>query len=550
MDLRTRFERSVDRTGEHHLWGGAVDPARRTGRIKVDGKVRTAHRVAWELAHGPLSPGERVHPCSEEPTCVRVEHLRCEAGAAGVAAPRTGRAKKGSGSIRQTAPGTWKLSVTVAASSVGKQRRVHKTVSASTTREAAEELAAFVAEVRDGVSPALDARSTLIDDAVERFLTEHLQDERGREDNTIRDYRGIHRKWFAPSIGRALVRDVDAAAIDRVFARMRRAGLSRSRMNQARSLYQPFFRWARARGLTRRDPMANFILPRSQHKSSQRTPPEAEELALLLKTALEITPDIAPLLALGAVTGMRRGELVGIRRSRIDWQRGAITVDTAVDGKRLKGTKTGEDRTCHVDDATLAMLRRLCDTQDELAEVLEGFATDPFLFSSVPDAGVPLPPDYVTKRVARLKSELGIEVKQPDTIERENEALRLFRETQADRPKGRTGPDPVGGHSFAEIGRRLGRSGRWAAMAVATAARREDLERRGRSMDFDGSVIALRKFTSSELLDAGFNISVVAQRQGHGPQVLTKHYSRSRRSADRRAAEHLGAIVHPRSAAG
>lgn len=63
-------------------------------------------------------------------------------------------------------------------------------------------------------------------------------------------------------------------------------------------------------------------------------------------------------------------------------------------------------------------------------------------------------------------------------------------------------------------------------------------------------MIALRKFTSSELLDAGFNISVVAQRQGHGPQVLTKHYSRSRRSADRRAAEHLGAIVHPRSAAG
>jgi hypothetical protein len=61
---------------------------------------------------------------------------------------------------------------------------------------------------------------------------------------------------------------------------------------------------------------------------------------------------------------------------------------------------------------------------------------------------------------------------------------------------------------------------------------------------FDASVVALRKFTSSELLDAGFNISMVAARQGHGPQVLVKHYAKSRRSADRRAAEHLGAIVY------
>lgn len=61
---------------------------------------------------------------------------------------------------------------------------------------------------------------------------------------------------------------------------------------------------------------------------------------------------------------------------------------------------------------------------------------------------------------------------------------------------------------------------------------------------FDASIVALRKFTSSELLDAGFNISMVAHRQGHGPQVLMKHYAKSRRSADRRAADHLGQVVH------
>ena len=98
------------------------------------------------------------------------------------------------------------------------------------------------------------------------------------------------------------------------------------------------------------------------------------------------------------------------------------------------------------------------------------------------------------------------------------------------------------------IGRQLGRSERWATLAVASAKRREAVQARGDRTDtmFDGSILALRKFTSSELLDAGFNISMVAQRQGHGPQVLAKHYAKARRSADRKAAEHLGRVVHGR----
>jgi intergrase/recombinase len=102
--------------------------------------------------------------------------------------------------------------------------------------------------------------------------------------------------------------------------------------------------------------------------------------------------------------------------------------------------------------------------------------------------------------------------------------------------------------SYAAIGRQLGRSDRWAKMAVTSAQRREATSLRGKDTEaaFDGSILALRKFTSSELLDAGFNVSMVAQRQGHGPQVLIKHYAKSRVTADRKAAEHLGRVVHQR----
>jgi integrase len=543
--LRARFERSVDRTGEHHLWTGATDPGRGTGKIKVEGKTTTAHRVAWLLEHGSPPPGVRIFPCEEEPACVRVDHLRIDSRLEPV---RTrARSRKGSGTMRQVSPGKWKLTVTTPSGGAD-PRRVHKTVTARNATQATAELARFASEVRSAPVTATRDDSRLdFDAAVERFLTEHLLEERGREEKTVRDYRSLHQLWFSPELGRRLVRDVDRAAIDRLFGRMQRAGLSRSRMNQAKSLYAPFFRWAISRGLAGANPMTEFQLPTSRHVASEKTPPEVDELSALLSAAVEVVPEIAPLLVLGAVTGMRRGELVGIRRSRINWKACKITVDIAMDGRRVKATKTRKERTIHVDDETLAMLARVCEQIDiDSVTANTQSVIDPFVFTIEPDGSRPMTPDFVTKRVAVLKEHLGIESKAPATIERETEALRLWRQSGSDR-QGRTGPAPSGGLSYREIGMRLGRSERWAAMAVASALRREAAAAEGRELDFDGSILALRKFTSSELLDAGFNIGMVAHRQGHGPQVLAKHYAKSRRSSDRLAAEHLGSVVHRKS---
>jgi hypothetical protein len=224
---------------------------------------------------------------------------------------------------------------------------------------------------------------------------------------------------------------------------------------------------------------------------------------------------------------------------------GKITVDTAADNRRVKPTKTRKVRDVAVDAETMAMLLRHCVAMDERAAACGvEIARDPFVFSLEPDCSVPMGADYLTKRVGVLKEYLGIGNKQPETIAREDEALRLFRQPAKRRPKGKTGPELKGGMSYGEIGRRLGRSTRWALDAVAAAQRREEAARRGPVDFIDGSIVALRKFRSSALLDAGFNISMVAQRQGHGPQVLVKHYARSRPSADRKAAAHLGQVVH------
>jgi integrase len=539
--LADRFEAKVDRSGAHDVWLGARQ-ADGVGLLRASGKVTTARRVAWELERGRLPDGARLRGCPDEPACVRVSHLALIRRTG----PAPGRRPRGSGSLKMVRPRVWKLTVTVGRYADGSQRRVHTTAHAANMLEANRALARFVADVRNSSLPASKPdRDITVDEAVDEFLTAHLQDERGREQTTIEDYRSVHAKWFSPEIGGHRLRDIDEATIDRLFGQMRQAGLSSSRMNSARNLYGPLFRWAKRRGIVQRSPMAEFQLPTSLRVEREHRPPEVDQLVRYLATAVEHVPDVATVLTFGAVTGMRRGELVSIRRSALDVSRRRLRVDTAIAGKRVKTTKTRKEREIFLDAETVAMLQRHCQQMDKRAQACQvEIRPDGFIFSLDPDCSRPMPAEYLTQRVSTLKEHLGISNKRPETVKLEDQALRLFRQPPAPRRPGQTGPAPKGGMSFPEIGRRLGRSQRWAELAVRSALRRDAAPSAGQVEYFDGSILALRKFTSSELLDAGFNVSMVAQRQGHAPQVLVKHYAKARPSADRKAAEHLGRVVH------
>jgi len=271
--------------------------------------------------------------------------------------------------MRELRRGVWELTATVGRFEDGTPRRLYKTVRASNATAATQELATFVAETRSAPRVVRKAlRDMTFDDAVEMYLSEHLGDEKGRASKTVSEYSKLHAKWFSPQLGQRPARQIDEAALDREFGRMRKAGLSHSRLNHAKSLYQPFFRWAKSRQIITRNPMIEFQLPTSKQVSRTRTPPEVEELTLLLGEAVLVVPDIAPILVLGAVTGMRRGELVGVRRDRIVWSEARIVVDDAIDQSgKVKATKTHRERTFALDVDTLEMLRRHCDQMDERA---------------------------------------------------------------------------------------------------------------------------------------------------------------------------------------
>lgn len=127
-----------------------------------------------------------------------------------------------------------------------------------------------------------------------------------------------------------------------------------------------------------------------------------------------------------------------------------------------------------LDPATIdALVRHIQEMNERAAAAGTRVADDAFVFSLEADCSKPMRPDYMTRRTAQLRRELGL----------------------------------TGG-------------------------------------SFDATILALRKFTSTELMDAGFNPSLVSGRQGHTVQVMLQHYSKARRSADRAAADHLGRRVH------
>ena len=228
----------------------------------------------------------------------------------------------------------------------------------------------------------------------DRFLSEYLADEKGRAEKTIADYRYLHQRWFSPAIGAKPVKRVDSATIDSLFGAMRRAGLSASRLNQAKALYAPFFRWAKRRGMTTRNPMAEFQLPTSTFRSSERTPPEIRGTVPAPVDGGGDDPRHRPAPGLGAVTGIRRGELVGITRSGVAWRKNQITIASAITSSgKVKTTKTRRSRTFHIDAETTAMLKRHCDLMDERAAAAGvEMAGNPFLFSLAEDCSTPMPP--------------------------------------------------------------------------------------------------------------------------------------------------------------
>lgn len=91
MDVIERFLAKVDQEGPvstHRpdlgpcwLWQANTNPVNGYGYFKIDGTMRSAHRVAWELFVGPIPADNEIDHLCRVRLCVNPAHLEPVTGA-------------------------------------------------------------------------------------------------------------------------------------------------------------------------------------------------------------------------------------------------------------------------------------------------------------------------------------------------------------------------------------------------------------------------------------------------------------------------------------
>lgn len=134
-------------------------------------------------------------------------------------------------------------------------------------------------------------------------------------------------------------------------------------------------------------------------------PPSPAEVVELLSFVGRQDPPFALFLTLAATTGARRGELLALRWSDVDIERGKISFQRSLlegpDGPVVVPTKTRRGHRVALDHATLEALRGLHAVSSNAMD-------DRFLFASDRFGTRPWLPNFVTKRFIELREAAGL----------------------------------------------------------------------------------------------------------------------------------------------
>jgi len=230
---------------------------------------------------------------------------------------------------------------------------------------------------------------------------------------------------------------------------------------------------------------------------SEMMVPTPKQLSSLVRAADESDGVMAAAVALAALTGARRGELVALRWSDIDLDEGSVRIArslTVANGERHTGpTKNHAIRVLALDPICIEVLRRRWAAMTDLSMRAESpLVEDPYVLSYSANGATPAPPDGLTHRFHKLCEA------------QEAKALESLQKVKPEATKDDLAP-----------------ADRW-------PFRFHDL----------------RHFSVTTLIAAGVDVRTVATRHGHARATMTlDRYAHALPERDREAAGVLGAAL-------
>jgi len=309
------------------------------------------------------------------------------------------------GSLEQLAEGRWRLRVFVGRDGGGKVRHVSRNFTGP-KRQAQSALAKLVAEVEGG--QVTKSHHGSLGGLLDAWLADI---EPSRSALTMREHRRSVEKDIKPEIGALRLDKLTGKDLDRLYALWLGRGLSPASVRRHHSILSAALGRAVKWDMVPANP-ADRATPPGLTRTTV-TAPSVGDVQRLITEAEKSDQVLATAIALGAVTGARRGELCALRWSDVDWGRETLQIArslTVVHTVATEGpTKSHSRRDIAIDEALSAFLaKRRADQEVYASAVGVGLVGDPYILSRASDGGMPCLPDGLTSGYARVAKRLGI----------------------------------------------------------------------------------------------------------------------------------------------
>ncbi len=304
--------------------------------------------------------------------------------------------------------GVWAFAVDLPPGPDGK-RRQHRRGGFSTKKEAEKAAEKITGRASNG--QVVDDKQT-----VAEWLNTWLASKRNLRATTARSYTAHIENWLVPQLGHFALEKLRPADIHAAYLAIEAAKPPKGRRKVGPATVRRIHATLRAALSTAvkqqrlpYNPALHVELPEARRPKVQ--PWEAEELGRFLD---EISADrLSALYELAAMSGLRRGELCGLRWSDCDLDRRVITVRQqlvqlghATQFGRPK-TASGEDRKVDLDAGTVGvLLAHQLQQQAERATWGDAYVDQDLVFAK--ENGEPLHPEYATRHFQYLARKAGL----------------------------------------------------------------------------------------------------------------------------------------------
>lgn len=238
--------------------------------------------------------------------------------------------------------------------------------------------------------------------------------------STAMSYRAKIDRYIVPTIGHERLQDLSPSRLSVVFQQLREQGGRGAVSGRGGASLSPrtveFTRAVLRRAMN--DAIVDRLIQVNPVVGTKRPRPEKPKhvtwTGAQLHAFLESVADdrLIPLWTLAAGTGMRRGELMGLRWEDVDLDAGVVSVErstTQLGQERVTTTpKNHERRRVAIDSQTVAALRAWKRQQaEERVAIGPAWVDDEGLVFTWQD-GSPLLPDYISKRFKALQKLEGV----------------------------------------------------------------------------------------------------------------------------------------------